>query len=119
MQTPRHYELEVWREGISLVKLVYAASRDFPAEERFGLTTQIRRAAVSVPSNIAEGAARGSSVEFVRFLRIARGSLSEVDTQLVIASELGFLRPDARLAESVRVLFAKLNALIASMEHDA
>lgn len=100
------------------MKLVYGISRGFPPDERFGLTAQIRKAAVSVPSNIAEGAARGSGPDFVRFLNIARGSLSELDTQLVIASELGFCQPDQRILESIRVLFAKLNALITSIQRE-
>ena len=119
MQNPRHYELEVWRESISLVKHVYAISRGFPPDERFGLTAQIRKAAVSVPSNIAEDAARGSAAEFVRFLHIARGSLSELDTQLVIASELGFAQPSQQVTDTIRLLFAKLNALISSIQREA
>jgi four helix bundle protein len=71
--------LEVWRDAMKLVEQIYGCSEKFPDAERFGLTSQVRRAAVSTPSNIAEGAARRSSQEFPRFLSVARGSLSELD----------------------------------------
>ena len=80
------YGLEVWHDAMDLVTSVYAYSARLPVEERFGLTSQVRRAAVSIPSNIAEGAARKSSSELHRFLSIARGSLSELDTQIQIAA---------------------------------
>jgi four helix bundle protein len=86
-----HYRLEAWKEAMALVKSVYGVSRHFPAEERYGLTAQVQRSAVSVPSNIAEGAARSGSREFAQFLNISRGSLSELETQLLIAVELGYL----------------------------
>jgi four helix bundle protein len=75
-----HERLEVWRDAMDLVESIYRFSAVFPDAERFGLTSQLRRAAVSVPSNIAEGAARRSTPEYLRFLSIARGSLSEMDT---------------------------------------
>ncbi len=84
-----HYRLEAWKEAMALVKMVYERTRGFPREELYGLTNQIRRAAVSVPSNIAEGAARTSKKEFVQFLSVARGSLSELETQLLISVDLG------------------------------
>ena len=74
-------DLLVWQKGIGLVKLVYQISRDFPSEERFGLTSQIRRAAVSVPSNIAEGQARFTTREFIHFISHAEGSIAQVDTR--------------------------------------
>ena len=82
---------------MGLVKIVYQATRSFPAEERFGLSQQMRRAAVSVPSNIAEGAARNGKREFANFVGIARGSLSELETQCLIAVDLGYL-PQAHAA---------------------
>ena len=85
-----HTDLAVWKQSIALVKLVYRITADFPESEKFGLVSQMRRCAVSIPSNIAEGAARDSSREFVRFLTIAIGSLAELETQLFISSELGF-----------------------------
>ena len=86
-----HKRLEAWRQSMDLVVMIYQATARFPAEERFGLVSQIRRAAVSVPSNVAEGAARGSSRFFTSALQIARASLSELDTQIIIAYRLGYL----------------------------
>ena len=87
---PRSYQnLDVWRDGIALVGDIYRLTGAWPREEKFGLTSQIRRAAVSVPSNIAEGWGRHKRGEFDQFLRYARGSLFEVDTQLLIAAEIG------------------------------
>jgi len=83
-------DLDAWRAGVRLVKSVYGISRSFPSDERFGLVSQVRRASVSVPSNIAEGWGRGSTQEYLRFLRMARASLFEVETQLIIAQELEF-----------------------------
>ena len=88
--TPKpHYKLEVWKEAMALVRTVYAVTRGFPKEETYGLALQLRRAAVSIPSNVAEGAGRDGDKEFLRFLSIARGSLSELETQLLIAADLG------------------------------
>lgn len=86
-----HKDLNVWKESILLVTLVYAKTQSFPKDEMFALTSQIRRSAVSVPSNISEGAARESNKEFLRFLFISQGSISELDTQLLIACNLKFL----------------------------
>jgi len=86
-----HKRLEAWRKSMDLVVRIYQATARFPAEERFGLVSQIRRAALSVPSNVAEGAARGSSRFFTSALQIARASLSELDTQIIIAQRLGYL----------------------------
>ncbi len=86
-----HRKLEVWREGRRLVSAVYLATREFPAEERFGLVRQLRRAALSIPSNIAEGAGRGGTAEFARFLRIAMGSACELETELEVSWDLGYL----------------------------
>jgi four helix bundle protein len=85
-------KLEIWKNGIELVKQVYRLSDKLPSEEKFGLRSQITRASVSVPSNIAEGCSRNSEVEFKRFLEIAIGSLFEVETQLIIAQELKFIK---------------------------
>lgn len=87
----RFKELEIWKKGVALTTDIYKATATFPKEEMYGLTSQIRRAAVSIPSNIAEGAGRNSDAEFVRFLSISNGSCCELETQLLIAVNLGFL----------------------------
>ncbi len=87
-------DLNAWRKAMDLVELVYAATRSWPKDEMYGLTNQIRRAVVSIPSNIAEGQGRGPSKEFLHYLRIARGSLLEVETQALIAQRLGYLQAD-------------------------
>jgi four helix bundle protein len=88
----RHYrDLLVWQKAMDWVEGLYTATRHWPSDERFGLISQVRRAAVSVPSNIAEGCARRSTAEFLRYLSIARGSLAEVETQLILAQRLGYL----------------------------
>ena len=91
-ETPvRNYrELLVWQKGIALVKQAYALTELFPRSDKFGLVGQIRRAAVSVPSNVVEGQARGHTKEFVQFLHVALGSLAELDTELAVARELGY-----------------------------
>jgi len=86
-------DLLVWRKGIQLVKEIYKLTKPFPADERFGLVSQMRRAAVSIPSNIAEGQARRTTGEFIQFLSQAEGSLAELDTQLILAEELGYAKP--------------------------
>ena len=85
-----HERLEVWQDAMDLVEAVYRFSFLFPDSERFALTMKIRRAAISIPSNIAEGAARRSRQEYLRFLSIARGSLAELDTQRLIATRLNY-----------------------------
>ncbi len=111
-------DLVAWQKAMDLVEAVYAATRGFPADERFGLTSQLRRAAVSIPSNIAEGEGRGSHNEFGRFLSIAYGSLREVETQLLIGVRLGYVDEAAckeafSLAEEVGRL---LNGLSRSLD---
>ncbi len=96
-----HYKLEAWKLAMGLVRNVYTLTQTFPKEEMFGLTSQLRRAAVSIPSNIAEGAARAGQKEFAQFLNVARGSLSELETQLLISSDLGYIKPDDLIFELV------------------
>jgi four helix bundle protein len=86
-----HKDLNVWQESIKIVTLIYEKTKTFPKDELFSLTSQIKRSAISIPSNIAEGAARESNKEFLRFLFIAQGSVSELDTQLIIAKTLNLL----------------------------
>ena len=87
-----HKDLDVWKAAMELAKLVYLITSKFPKEELYGLTQQIRRSAVSIPSNIAEGAARNSRKEFMQFLHISLGSLAELETQLLLSEKLGFLQ---------------------------
>jgi four helix bundle protein len=92
---PQSYrDLLVWQKGIELAKLLYPLTAKLPSEEKFGLVSQIRRAAVSVPSNIAEGQARHTTGEFIQFISHAEGSAAELDTQLYLAVELGFCAPN-------------------------
>lgn len=83
--------MDVWKRSMDLLETIYKVSTQFPKEEIYGLTSQIRRSAVSVPSNIAEGAARKSDKEFIQFISIAMGSLSEVETQYQLSVRLGFI----------------------------
>ncbi len=89
-----HKKLEVWKKAIEFVTRIYKVTESFPNSEKFGLISQIRRSAVSIPSNISEGAARNSKKEFVQFLSFAQGSTSELETQLIISDNLGFLRKE-------------------------
>lgn len=87
----RYNELVAWQKAMDLVEAVYRVSRGFPKEELYGLTSQLRRSEASIPSNIAEGQSRAGSREFLHFLSVAKGSLSEVETQLMIAERLNYL----------------------------
>ena len=89
--TKTHKELDVWKKSVSLVTLIYEMTKGFPKDELYGLTNQIRRSAVSIPSNIAEGSARKGNKEFAQFLYIGLGSLSELETQLIIATNLKYI----------------------------
>ena len=95
MEKP-HKNLEAWKQSMDLVLKIYEATEQFPSQEVYGITNQVRRAAVSIPSNIAEGAARQTKKEFRNFLHVAQGSLSELDTQIEIASRLGYLDVECR-----------------------
>ena len=116
MQT--HKDLNVWKYSIELVCEVYSLTKSFPKEELFCLTNQLRRAAVSVPSNISEGAARNQKREFIRFLRIATGSLSEIETQILIAWHLKYLKEHelVRLTGSTNKIRAQIAGLIKNLE---
>ena len=113
MKTNRRYQqLVVWQKAMELVKEVYQLTMAFPETEKFGFVTQMRRASVSLPSNIAEGAGRGTDKDFSRFLKIARGSLFELETQIEIAERLGLVIPTKALIERMEHVFALLNNLI-------
>lgn len=112
-----HKRLDIWKLSVELVTKVYQVTENFPQHEQFGLTSQIRRSAVSVPSNIAEGHSRKAQVDFSRFLRIALGSSSELETQLIIANNLGYLNNDElkELSESCLATQKMLRKLISSL----
>jgi four helix bundle protein len=114
-------ELVAWRKAMNFVVAIYGATQTFPFEERYGLTNQLRRAAVSVPSNIAEGQARFSQKEFHHFLSIARGSMAEIETQLFLAKDLQYLSASksAMLLATADELGRILNGLIASIKSRA
>lgn len=110
----KHQDLMAWQQSMILVKLIYKTTSEFPKHELFGLTSQMRRAAVSVPANIAEGAGRTSKKEFLQFLSIARGSLSELDTLSLIATELGYLADTVEISGLTNRVFGLLGGLINS-----
>jgi four helix bundle protein len=91
MAVKSYQELTVWQKGMDLVVAIYEVTKQFPQSEAFGLTNQVRRAAVSIPSNIAEGQGRRAPQDFMRFLNIAYGSLQEVETQLMLAQRLSYI----------------------------
>jgi len=111
----KHHELKAWQEAMELVKEIYRVTREFPKEEIYGLVSQMRRAAVSIPSNIAEGAARTGTKEFLQFLSISRGSLSEVETQMLIAKSLGYIKNQEHVLEQIDKVFGLLGGLINSL----
>lgn len=105
-----HKDLEAWKKSIDLVTKVYSLVNNFPEDEKFGLISQIKRAAVSVPSNIAEGAARFSNKEMLRFLDISLGSLAELETQFIIAERLNFFQ-NTNLYEDINEVAAIISGL--------
>jgi len=108
----KHHDLQAWQLSLELVKAIYQLTSSFPREEIYGLTAQMRRSSVSVPSNIAEGAARASNKEFLHFLHIARGSLSELETQLILSKELGFAKKTEAVENLMEAVFGRLGGLI-------
>ncbi len=119
--TRDHRKLRVFHEAHELVKGVYAATTSFPQEERFGLQSQLRRSAVSIPTNIVEGSARRSSGEYIHFLNVALGSAAEVDYLVHLSRELEYIPEDAshRLSEITQNLIPGLTSLIQSLATDA
>jgi four helix bundle protein len=113
-----HKDLLVWQKAFAFCKRVYEVTREFPDEERFGLTSQLRRGAVSVASNLAEGYNRGTRPDYIRFLWIANGAVAELDTQLLIADEMRYSRGDsiASLIEDLAEIERMLRALIRSLQ---
>lgn len=116
-QEPRDYEdLGVWQKGMLLAKSVYQLTQSFPAEEKFGLVSLMRRAAVSVVSNVAEGPARNTKAEFVQSISQAEGSLAELDTQLRLSVELGFCSKED--VKSVQDLIVEEQKMLKSLRHN-
>ena len=113
-----HKRLDVWNKSIDLTVDIYKVSETFPRTEVYGLTGQMRRAAVSIPSNIAEGAARQTKKEFINFLHMAQGSLSELDTQLVIASKLEYISMETyqEIENKLEPISKMLTGLIKSLK---
>jgi four helix bundle protein len=109
-------DLIAWQKAMMLTQAIYLSTRAMPKEEMFGLTAQMRRAAVSVPSNIAEGHGRQSRADYLKFLRIARGSLAELGTQMELAARMEMLRDTSSIQESIREVDRILQGLIRSLE---
>ena len=109
--------LEIWQKAIILAKEIYQITSQFPDKERFGLVSQLQRAAVSVASNIAEGSARRSEVDFARFLEIAQGSTFEIETQLIIAKEIGYISTIQfeEFIKELNILQKQINQLISKI----
>jgi S23 ribosomal protein. len=109
-----HKDLDAWKISLELVTETYQLTNTYPKEEIFGLTNQSRRASVSIPSNIAEGAARNSKKEFIQFLYIALGSLQELDTQILVAKNLNYIQEDSynEIVVKIQTVGKLLNGLI-------
>jgi four helix bundle protein len=116
-QIKSYKDLLIWQKGISLVKSVYTLTAFFPEEEKFGLISQLRRCAVSVPSNIAEGWGRETQPSYAHFLRIARGSLLELETQIIISKELGFSDNVAEILLMIEEESKMLNSLLKKIDN--
>ena len=110
----KHHDLLAWQQSIALVKVIYRLTEGFPQNELYALTSQMRRAAVSVPANIAEGLGRNSTKELLRYLAIARGSLSELDTYLVLTRELGYASSTEQADVQIDRVFGLVGGLINS-----
>jgi four helix bundle protein len=108
-----HKDLDLWKDSINMVVEIYRITKGFPKEESYGLTSQIRRAIISIPANISEGSAKNYPAEFIRYLRIARGSLSEFETLLYIAFQLNYL--DEICFKTIQGKIFKLNAQLSGL----
>ncbi|WP_417860043.1 four helix bundle protein [Winogradskyella sediminis] len=107
-----HKDLDAWKKAMDLVEDIYKCSQSFPSNEVYGLTSQVRRAAVSIPSNIAEGAGRKGDKEFIQFLYIALGALAEVETQVLIARRLNYIDDTQKMTEDIERLTKLIYGLI-------
>ncbi|MEH6679609.1 MAG: four helix bundle protein [Sediminicola sp.] len=116
MEIKSHKDLKVWQEAMNLVVDIYSLTSLFPNSEQYGLSTQMRRCSVSIPSNIAEGAGRRGSKELCKFLYISQGSLAELETQIEIASRLGYISEKSEIREKIIYIRRMLTKLIKSLE---
>jgi four helix bundle protein len=112
-----HKDLTVWQKSIDFVTEIYKMSKAFPKEEAYGLQSQLRRAAISIPSNISEGASRASNKEFIQFLYIALGSASELETQLIIAQKIGYIDNSDSMLIEINSIKKMLLGLIAYLKN--
>lgn len=114
-----HKDLRIWQQGISLVEEIYKVTHLFPADEKFGLVSQMRRSSVSIPSNIAEGYGRRSTGDYKRFLNISLGSIYELETQIIVAGNLGFIDSENKnaLLQEIEVLGKMTNKLISTLNN--
>ena len=111
-----HKDLEVYKESMNLVEDIYRITKDFPAEEKFGLISQMRRASISIVSNIAEGAARKNTKEYIQFLYISLGSLSEIETQLEVSKRLEYYESNDEMNKRINYINSMLSGLITSLK---
>lgn len=112
-------DLFIWQKGIEIILIVYNLISEFPKEEVYSLSSQIKRCAVSIPSNIAEGYGRQSTQSYIQFIKIARGSLYELETQLIIADKLNFIKSDSLLTEVMKLIAEEskmINSFIYKLE---
>jgi len=111
-----HKDLKVYQLSLEFVTMIYTITKDFPKLEEYGLISQLRRAAVSIPSNISEGSSRNSTKEFIRFLNIASGSLSEVETQIEIAFRLNYIENKEEIFDKIKTMRKMLYRLRESLQ---
>ncbi|MEI6750505.1 MAG: four helix bundle protein [Bacteroidota bacterium] len=118
-QVNSYKDLQVWQKSMEIVIAVYSESKMFPANEQYGLVSQMRRSAISIPANIAEGYGRNSSKSYAGFLKIARGSLYELETELLIAEKLNYIQSENKLSlfTSIEEVGKMLNSLIKKIEN--
>ena len=117
-EKPRYQDLEIWKRSFQLSLFVYKITQDFPGEEKFGLVSQMRRCSVSIPSNIAEGSMRGGKKEFLNFLHIAIASAAELQTQLLLSSELNFIPKNQHqtIDQEIVQIMKMINAFIKNLK---
>lgn len=114
-----HKDLDVWKKSVDLVTQIYEVTKDFPKEEAYGLTSQMRRCVISIPSNIAEDAGRNSKKEFIQFLYVALGSSCELETQLILARNLAYLSDVSQFLHEVDSIKKMLNGLVKHLKDKA